>query len=413
MISAPLTAMVSYSWNDASAAELLHEELGLRGLTVFHDRCTFPASSRVVVNMADGVAGCDAFVAYLTPSSLYLGKPVGAPRPALDNEFLPVMDRWRSAVPRGPGVPRVPVVVPLTHGLGDPRSEAPRRVFDVTGEDISSLWSPITLDQSTSTITQPEAAAVASGVIKTVLEARVLPDTDPIELLIATRGEGQVPRFLTLDATNMLGGPASRAGSQRDWERLLAALQDVQASLARSTRQRELHLVVKAHLSACLAVGRVFNQAAGWHLTVSGRHGDTRMPIRPRTRRIELQIDPVGGPGPMTVEIDLLGVKVSDLVTRFIRTSGESPTARVQIRRSGTGELKPAEAGAAAVQAAAAIRDHVARLRPPTVRVFCASPAEFAVLVGSRLTSLHANLELHERDGDHYVPSLVIPAAVP
>jgi len=43
----PLTAMVSYQWDDSGAAELLHVELAMRGLTVLHDRCTFPSGSRI------------------------------------------------------------------------------------------------------------------------------------------------------------------------------------------------------------------------------------------------------------------------------------------------------------------------------------------------------------------------------
>lgn len=413
MNSDPVTAMISYSWDDAVAAELLHEELGLRGLTVFHDRCTFPASSRIAHNMADAVARCDAFVAYLTPASLYVGKPDGAARPALDNEFVPAISRWRRAVPRQPGAPKLPVIVPLTHGLGDPRTEAPREVLSATGEDISSLWTPIILDQSTKTITQPEAAAVAAGTINAVLDAHGMPDTDPIELLVATRGEGHHQVFLTVDATGLFGGPVSRPGDPDDWDRLLAGLRDLQAALARATLHRRLCIVTKAHLSACVAVGRVFNQAAGWQLTVAGRHGETTLAAKPRKPRIDMALDPVGGSGAMTVEMDLLGGNVTDMATAWIRASGEAPVARLQLHGNGTGDMQPADVGAAATQAAAAIRQHVANLRPHTIRVFCASPAEFAVLVASRLTSLHADLQLYERDGDRYVPSLRIPATVP
>jgi hypothetical protein len=413
MSADPLTAMISYSWDDAIAAELLHEELALRGLAVFHDRCTFPTSTRIAHSMADAVGRCDAFVAYLTPSSLYLGQPSSAPRPALDNEFLPTMERWRQAVPRRPGVPRIPVVVPLTHGLGDPHTEAPGQVFEATGEDISSLWAPITLDQSSAAITQSEAATVAAGVINAVLDAHGVPEADSIELVIATRGEGQPSGLITVDATGLLGGPTSRPGTERDWDRLLAALRDVQAALARSTTQRHLHIVAKAHISACMAVGRVFNQAAGWRLTVAGRHGDTTLQTRARKPRIQSVLDPVGGPGPMTVEIDLIGGNVTELATALIRANGEAPTARLQIRSLSPNDLQPTDVGVAAVQTAMAIRHYIASIRPQTVRLFCACPAEFAVLIGSRLTSLHADLALYERDGDHYVPALHIPRAVP
>ncbi len=193
---APLTSMVSYSWNDASAADLLHEELALRGLKVFHDRCTFASGSRIGQSMADAVDKCDAFIAYLTPSSLYETSPVGARRPALDEEFLPVMNRLARA--RGiapPLTPVRPVVLALTHGLGDPRKEAPDRVRKATGRDISSLWTPISLDQTTTSITQREAAVAAAGVLRALLPPGGGPPevAEPVELVVVTRGEGQPP----------------------------------------------------------------------------------------------------------------------------------------------------------------------------------------------------------------------------
>src|SRR4051812_29531459 len=103
-MSRPLTSMVSYSWDDANAAELIHDELALRGLTVFHDRCTFPSGSRIGQNMADAVANCDSFVAYLTPESLYETRPAGTLRPALDDELLPVLDRLARARSTGNSV---------------------------------------------------------------------------------------------------------------------------------------------------------------------------------------------------------------------------------------------------------------------------------------------------------------------
>ncbi|MHB1929684.1 MAG: toll/interleukin-1 receptor domain-containing protein, partial [Acidimicrobiales bacterium] len=66
-----LSAMISYQWTDAGAAELIHEELALRGLVVHHDRCSLPTGSRIGTNMDGAVANCDGFVAYLTPHSLY------------------------------------------------------------------------------------------------------------------------------------------------------------------------------------------------------------------------------------------------------------------------------------------------------------------------------------------------------
>jgi hypothetical protein len=407
--------MVSYSWNDAFQAELIHEELALRGFVVFHDRCSFPLGSRIARDMADAVATCDAFVAYLTPSSLYVGVADGTPRPAIDDEFVPMMKRWRIETARAAigGAP-APIVVPLSHGLGDPRSKAPRQVLAATGEDISSLWTPVMLDQATPGITQTEAAEIAGCLIRTTLTAQRVNTDEPIELTVVTRGEGQPPTSLFVDATPSLGGPINRPGQPADWNRLLAGLSDLQAALARSGPQRRIRLLTRAHLSACLAVGRVFNQAAGWKLIVAGRHGDAELPADPTTLRgIETIVDPVGGDGPLTVEIDLLGGNVTDLATAHIRRGGYRPCARVQIFRTESGDIASEESGEIAANIAATVRRVVSEQRPQVTQIFCACPAEIAVLVGNRLTSLYSDLHLHERDGSDYVSSLVIPSNLP
>jgi hypothetical protein len=142
-----------------------------------------PARYSDLTVLAD--ANCDGFVAYLTPHSLYESSPAGSPRPAIDGEFKPAMDRLARSQANDRGSRR-PVIIPLTHGLGDPRTQAPERVRKATGKDISSLWTPVTLDQSTTSITGPEAAAVA----RALLEALLAPGADLrteglIEVLVA------------------------------------------------------------------------------------------------------------------------------------------------------------------------------------------------------------------------------------
>jgi hypothetical protein len=412
----PLSAMVSYSWDDAVAAELIHEELALRGFDVFHDRCSFPLGSRIGQNMADGVHRCDAFVAYLTPSSLYIGEPDGNPRPAIDEELVPMIKRWRTtSAAAANGGSAAPVIVPLVHGLGDPRAEAPKAVFDATGEDISSFWTPVLLNQTTGGITQPEAAEVAGCLVRSVLvPGRRPPQDAPLDLVVTTRGEGQMPGFVTVDATCRLGGETSRPGAEEDWNRFLLGIRDLQASLARWTRERRLHVLARAHLTGCLATGRVFNQASGWQLAVAGRFGDTVLPHDSQPdSRVDTVVDKTGGKGAMSIEIDMIGGNVVDLATTALRSASDPPCARVQFHRTGTGDLLPLEVGAAAAVVASNVREQVGRHRPGLARVFCASPAEFAVLLGTRLTSLHTDLQLYERDGGRYVPSLLIPAEVP
>jgi SMODS-associated and fused to various effectors sensor domain/TIR domain len=406
-----LSAMVSYQWTDASAAELLHEELALRGLVVHHDRCSFLAGSRIGTEMDEAVASCDGFVAYLTPHSLYESSPAGSPRPAIDAEFKPAMDRLARSQAEDGGSRR-PIIVPLTHGLGNPRTQAPERVRRATGKDISSLWTPVTLDQSTTSITQSEAAAVGRNLLTALLTPGSDPPTDdPIDVVVVTRGEGQPPAFLSVDGATLLGGATNRPGEPATWGRYLAALQDLQSVLARWTQRRQLDLRIRAHLSAAITFGRVFNQAAGWRPDIEGRHGRVSPSTEVDHEELKTSLDKGGRPGDLSVEIDLLNVQVSDLAAGTLMHLVKPATNRLCIwRERHKSDLLSEDVAAMASCAAIAVRDAVFDLRPTRTHVFCASPVEFAVLFGSRLTSLHTNLHLYERDGDRYVPSLIIPA---
>lgn len=404
--------MISYQWTDGDAAELLHDELALRGLTVFHDRCTFPSGSRIGQNMDHAVATCDGFVAYLTPNSLYESHPAASPRPALDGEFKPAMDRFARSGASGAKLRR-PIIIPLVHGLGDPRTEAPERVRKATGKDISTLWIPATLDQGTPSITQPEAATVSGGLLGALLQPGA--DTHalgPIELVATTRGGGQPSGFLSVDGTHLLGGDTNRGGDPRDWQRYLVGIRDLQIVLARWTQRREVTLRIRSHLSAAIGFGRVFNQAAGWQITVHGRHGPVGIADCDGHPELRLALDKGSTSGDMSVEIDLLGVKVSDLASDILSQLPQPASNRLCIWREGSNrDLLPDDISSMTIGAANAIRDAVFGIRPARVHLFCASPAEFAVHLGHQLTSLHADLHLYERDGHRYLPSLVIPAA--
>jgi hypothetical protein len=347
--------------------------------------------------MAGVVARCDGYVVYFTPSSLYEGKD--GPRPVIDEEFLPIIDRLGSSSP--------PVVAALVHGLGEPRAEATERVRLATGRDIGSLWMPITLAQGTDHITQPEAASIAAAVVRAVVASRA-ERLEPLVLSVVTRGSGQVPAVLTIDATSALGGDTPRPGDPAEWERFHAGVADLERVLAATVSSRDLRLLARTHLSGAFAVGRAFHQAAGWTLTVAGRHGDTSFADARPPEDVDVRVDLGALYGDVTIEADLLGVNVSALAASALAAAPASAPNRIQVRRTASNELMPeAVAGAAAV-AAERIRAVVHDRRPRLAHFFCAAPVEFAVLLGHRLTSLHTPVQLYERDGDRYVPSLII-----
>lgn len=390
--------MVSYSWDDADAAELLHEELSLRGVAAAHDRCTFPTGSRIAGSMHEAAATCDGYVVYFTKSSLYEDRP-GEQRPVIDDEFLPVVDRLTNDRP--------PVVVPLVHGLGDPRTEAMERIRKATGRDVGSLWMPVTLDQSTRRITQLEAAAVADKLTAAVLvqHAQQLEDTR-LELSVVTRGSGQVPAQLSVDATSTLGGDDPRPGSEADWDRFAAGLRDLETNLASTVEVRDLRIAARTHLTGAVTLGRSFHQAAGWRLTVAGRYGDASLASAVAPQDLHTAADIGTRNGDLSVEVDLLGVEVSPLAAGALAATPNPTASRLVARRDSKEDLSPEDAAGAAKVISDQVRELVHDRRPGLVHLFCAAPVEVAVLVGHRLTSLHTNVQLYERDGDRYVPSL-------
>ena len=169
---------------------------------------------------------------------------------------------------------------------------------------------------------------------------------------------------------------------------------------------------MRAHLTGALAFGRVFNQAAGWRMTIRGRHGDVRGLSAEDHPDLRTSLDKGALHDDLSVEIDLLDVHVSDLASEILAHRPKSVSNRISVWRTSRGDLVAEDIGSMATMAAAAIRRAIFEIRPAHVHLFCATPVEFAVLLGQHLTSTHADLHLYERDGPRYVPSLIVPAGV-
>ena len=402
---APPTAMISYSWSDDAAAELLHDELALRGFQLIHDRYTFTEGSRIPTNMADAVETCDVFVAYLTRHSLYLDQPADQARPALAGELLPALRRRRRNL--NPGALDKPIVVLLAHGLGD-RQEAAETIRRHTGEDIASLWTTW-LDQSTPRITHSEAALVADRAFSALHGDESTPAVT--ELHIATRGTTPPANYLTLDATRLLGGNR-QAGPPTDWTRFFAALQRVVATLDSLNRTPVIRIDLRCHITAALATGRVLHQATRWSPAFATRHGDVRPATSDAGQRLSGDFDRYNESGDIIVDIDLLGhdvaAKTDQLASRLPPAGG-----RISLTRRDTGDLSPAQIASLARWTATTIRSANATTHPDTIHFTQAVPAAFAALLGHHLTALRANLTSYELNGDHYIPVLTIPPTTP
>ena len=403
----PPCAMISYSWADENAAELLHDELALRGFEVIHDRYSFDDGSRIPANMAAAVERADAFIPYLTPSSLYLDRDPDAPQPALRSELKPALRRRRQNL--RPGLPDRPVIVPLTHGLGD-RASAAELLRGLTGEDFSSLWSTA-IAQDTDGLTQSEAASVAAAALAAVELSHGADDEEVVGLRVATRGTSPGTDRFTIDATRLLGGERT-AGTTESWDRFGTALSDTAAELRVATPTRQLRLQLPCHLSAALGVGRTFHQASGWSVTIESRHGDVAPATDGAHSALQGAFDQHQEQGNLLVDIDLLGHSVA---ARADDLASDLPPLGGRISLTGTksADLTPAQIAASAFHAAALIRGAHGTVRPTTIHVTQAAPAAFSALLGHGLSALSASIQCYELADTGYVAALELPATTP
>lgn len=406
----PLVALIGYQWGDSASAELLHEELAMRGLIVLHDKCTFRVGTRLDGAMADAVAQCDAYVPYLTPNSLYESAVPGSPRPALDGEFLPACRRRRQSAAAGDR-PAKPVIAVVTHSLGNPHTAGAERVRTATGEDVATLWS-VAVDQSGEQLAQADAARVADAVVDALLPPGAGAGLTAVPMTVVTRGTGQPPRLLTVDATRLLGGGERRMGDVVEWQRYLDAVRSLERVLSQWTSARVVELEMKGHMTAAMAFGRVFNQAAGWRHVVGSRSGPVELVKVDTADHVDIAAETYRRGGPLLVDVDLLGHNVADLANEAAR-SLPPPAGRVQVAATEVTagrDLTAAEIGSAAARVAAAVRRTTATCRPDGVHLFVAGPAAFAVLLGNRLTALGADLVLYELWQGAYQAAISIPA---
>lgn len=396
--------MISYSWYNTTAAELLHDELALRGFQVIHDRYSFTEGSRVPAAMANAVDTCDIFVAYLTPDSLYIDRSSDSSRPALRGELLPALRRRRDNLT--PGRVDSPIILALAHGLGD-REQASATLHATTGEDFSSLWRGEWLDQTTPQITQPEAARATDEALRAFLTRE--PPESPITLHVVTRGSAPPPNHFTIDATRLLG-LERRPGTEGDWIRFWQALRTVSNNLELYAGSGTIHIHAACHLTAAVAVGRTFHQSSRWAPTIGTRNGDATPASTSLGADLKGGFDPYGENGDLLIDIDLLGhdvASMSDQLAQRLKLGG-----RISLRRNSTDELTPENIAQTARYVADQARSANSKLRPGTVHLTLSAPAAFAVLLGHHLTALDAAIALYELDGS-YRESLRIPANSP
>ncbi len=394
------TAMISYSWHDTTAAELLRDELALRGFQVIHDRYSFTEGSRIPAAMASAVDTCDVFVAYLTPHSLYLDRPPDSSRPALHGELMPALRRRRNNLT--PGRPDSPIILALAHGLGD-REQASATLHTATGENFASLWRGERLDQTTPHISQPEAARAADEALRAFLTRE--PPESPLTLSVATRGTTPPPHRFTIDATRLLG-LERRPGTPPDWIRFWQALRTVSDHLELHAGDTAIRIHPACHLTAAFAVGRTFHQASRWTPTISARNGNVTPASTSLGADIKGGLDPYAESGDLLIDIDLLGHDVatmSDQLAQSLKLGG-----RISLRSTSTDDLTPDNIAQAARYVANQVRTAHATLKPPRIHLTMSTPAAFAVLFGHHMTALQSDIITYEDTDSGYTEALTI-----
>ncbi len=399
-------AMISYSWDDAAAAELLHDELALRCFEVIHDRHSFTAGSRIPSNMASGVETCDVFLAYLTPRSLYLDRTPDSPRPALEGELIPALQRRRRNL--GTGGSAKPLLILLSHGLGD-RSTASETVRRLTGEQIDSFWGTW-LDQESGHIAQAEAARVADGALRALLQQES--PAAPIELSVVTRGTAPAAHRFTIDGTRLFGGER-RSGDPADWARFRAALQSVADLLASASGGGEIRIELACHLSAALAVGRTFHQATRWKPIFLGRHGESKPVAEGSMEGLTGGLDHISNGDDLIVDIDLIGHDVMARADRLAAELSQPAVGRLSLARVERADLSPEEISRLARATADRIRGAYVDLRSTRIHIVTAAPAAYVALLGHHLTALQADLHLYEPNSGGYIRAMELPQVIP
>lgn len=408
--------MVSYQSGDTPTAELLDEEVGLRGMVVIRDQRSFVRGQRLGVSMGHAVDTCAGFLTLLTPSSLYLNAAPDAPRPVLDDELRPAMRRRAehemSLREEGTFTPAAvrPVIYPVCVGVGDNRDEIAEQVRVQTGLDLSSMWtaSPFpTLDH----LDQQAAATVATELLDLLAPC----SDEPIRVTMATRGNS-VPADsdLVINAVDLLGGHARRPGSPETWVRILAALQDVESTLSAKLPARQIVLTPRCHLTAAIAAGRIFNQTGRWELIATGRHGAASRPPTSdgSPARIHWE-EGVRVSRVATVEIDLIGHKITAMVDEELRGWATGPRGRLTVTRNATDDLDPEQTAAVSRHIAERVRTAASDHKLSELHLFITAPADVAVLLGHQLSGMDVGLQLYEYDGHQYRRTLLLPGSLP
>ncbi len=387
-----LRAFSSYSWENDDDIESIGRlvcELRLRGLTVFRDRESLVAGASVEAIIAQELARSALVMPLLTPDSL-------ASDPVVEMEFKRARDLQREH--------GRPALAPVVRNLGADQAEVTATTWERLKYDFAANWTPLATPGN-GPLELEEVARIALRGLRATLPASEGPADGCWRLSVATRGERPAGQELLIDATELLGGVASRPGSAGDWERVYAGICDLARVLAGHGRRREILIEPHCHLSAAVAVGHAFRFAAGWTPSVRAA-GETLS--RGVADAAELIATVESGAfraagGTLAAIVDLVPRQIyrcaSDsfaspprATAHYTRTAGEQMTAR--------------QTADWAMWIAQDVKRLRGEFKAERIDLHLCVPAAFAVLLGAELGAVGCPVRLHETHDDTYLPSI-------
>lgn len=392
-----LRAFASYSWATAADQESIGrivDELRLRGFVTFRDRQALPPAGDIEGVIRSELARSAVYVPYLTPEALESD-------PVVDLEFHTAAELAR--------VHGFPVVMPVVRNLGTDRQALTEDTWSRLQHDFSARWTRLPTG-GPGPLEIADAAAHAGDALRAAFPEGEGPADGRWELALTTRGGRPAAGQLTIDGTDLLGGPQARVGWQADWRRVFDGLCDLKGALTAHGHRRQLLLRPTCHLSAALATGWIFRRTAGWTVAVACDEAEcvgsgARQHPGLRVTREHGAFRARGGR--LVVSVDLVPRGIQDAVRRAQPTA---PRAYLAVTVEDVSRRIPADQlGAMAAAAAATIKSTRDELGVEEVALYLATPVGFAALVGAELGALGCPLQLHEHDGTAYHPSILIP----
>lgn len=359
---------------------------------MFRDLQSLNAGASVEAIIAQELA-CSALVMpLLTPDSL-------ASDPVVEMEFKSARDLQREH--------GRPALAPVVRNLGADQAEVTANTWERLKYDFAANWTPLATPGD-GPLELEEVARIARRGLRATLPAGEGPADGCWQLSVATRGERPAGEELLIDATELLGGAASRPGSAVDWERVHAGICDLAQVLAGHGQRREILIEPHCHLSAAVAVGHAFRFAAGWTPSVRAAGETLSRGVTDATELIATV-----EPGAFTAAGGTLAAIV-DLVPRQIyRCASDSfaspPRATAHYTRTEGAQLTARQTADCAVWVAQDIKRLRGEVKAERIDLYLCVPAAFAVLLGAELGAVGCPVRLHEIHNDSYLTSIELP----